>query len=318
MQLFHDLPTQPLARPTVLTIGNFDGVHRGHQALIAHLLESAHGQSPHSGDRWAGVITFDPHPLTVLAPQRTLPFLTNLDERLELLAALALDFVVLYPFTAETAQTSARVFATRLSEQLHLSELWVGPDFTLGRQQEGNAAALTTLGQELGFGIRVVPPYCLGGQSVRSTRIRTLLLEGEVQEAADLLGRPYRVSGEVIEGANRGGPLGFPTVNLAMESGRVLPRDGTYAGWATEEGCTHPAAINVGVRPTFEPAGAERIVEAHLLSYDGCLFGKTVALTFVQRLRAEVPFESPELWAVQMDRDVARTRHVLGLGKSKG
>jgi len=308
MQLFRGLPTQPLARRTVLTIGNFDGVHRGHQALIARLLDRAH-----SSERWAGVITFDPHPLTVLAPQRTLPFLTNLEERLELLAALALDFVVLHPFTVETARTPARVFASLLSQQLRLSELWVGPDFTLGRQQEGDVAALADLGKEYGFSVRVVPPYCLGGQSVRSTRIRTLLLEGDVTQAAHLLGRPYRVAGTVVQGADRGGRLGFPTVNLSMESGRVLPRDGTYAGWATEGGCTHPAAINVGVRPTFEPVGAERIVEAYLLDYDGCLLERSVALTFVERLRAEVRFESPDLWAAQIARDVCRTRRVLGL-----
>ena len=306
MQVFHGLPSQPPPYATLLTIGNFDGVHRGHQALIEEMLRAARRQQ-----RWAGVLTFDPHPLSVLTPQRPLAFLTSLEERLQLFAALALDFVVIHPFTLTTARTPAREFVTALRERLRLAELWVGPDFSLGHRQQGDVTALRALGEEMGFALRVVPHFCWEGQSVRSTRIRVLLQQGSVAEAAELLGRPYRLTGEVVAGAGRGRALGFPTVNLAVEPGRVLPGDGIYAGWAEAAGQRYAAAINVGLRPTFAADEPPRTVEAYLLDFQGQLYGQTLTLTFVERLRPEQRFQSAEELVEQMARDVAATRRVL-------
>lgn len=316
MELFRGLPSEPLSRPTLLTIGNFDGVHRGHQALMGEMVEAAR-----SSERWAGVLTFDPHPLAVLEPERPLAFLTSLEERLEIFADLGLDFVVVYPFTRATARTPARQFVAALCRRLRMVGLWVGPDFALGNRREGDVAALRALGEELGFELRVVPPFCWAGQSVHSSRIRALLQEGNVGEAAQLMGRPYRLRGQAITGARRGRVLGFPTVNLAVEPRRVLPGDGVYAGWADVEGQRYAAAINVGVRPTFE-AGDEadeplRTVEAHLLGFKGQLYGRAVALTFVERLRPEKRFRSAQELAEQLAHDVAATRRVLGLDQGK-
>ena len=308
MELFHGFPSQPPARPTLLTIGNFDGVHRGHQALIEEMVGAAS-----SSGRWAGVLTFDPHPLTVLEPERPLAFLTSLEERLELFAALGLDFVVIHPFTLTTARTPAREFMSALCRRLRLAGLWVGPDFTLGYRRQGDVSALRALGEELGFELRVVPPFRWAGQPVRSTRIRALVREGSVGEAAELMGRPYRLRGQVVPGAGRGRVLGFPTVNLAVEPGRVLPGDGIYAGWAEVEGERYAAAINIGVRPTFESEEPQRAVEAYLLDFEGQLYGQTLALTFVERLRPERRFGSAEELTEQIARDVAATRRVLGL-----
>jgi len=308
MHVFHGLPSPPPPCPTLLTIGNFDGLHLGHQALIKEMLEAARSQQ-----RWAGVLTFDPHPLTVLAPERPLSFLTSLAERLQLFAALALDFVVIHLFDRTVARTPAREFVTALRERLRLTELWVGPDFSLGHRQQGDVTALRALGQELGFALRVVPHFCWDGQSVRSTRIRALLQEGDVQEAAVLLGRPYRLRGEVVAGAGRGRRLGFPTVNLAVAPGRVLPGDGIYAGWAEATGQRYAAAINVGLRPTFAEEEPQRTVEAYLLDFEGQLYGQKVTLTFVEWLRPEQRFQSAKELVEQMARDIAATRRMLGM-----
>jgi len=317
MHVFHGLPSQPPPRPTLLTIGNFDGVHLGHRALIEEMVRAARGKRS-----WAGVLTFDPHPLAVLAPERPLAFLTSPEERLELLGAYGLDFVVIHRFTLATARTPAREFVSALRERLRLAELWVGPDFALGHRQEGDIAALQTLREELGFELHVVQPFCLEGQSVRSTRIRALLQQGKVHEAAGLLGRPYRLRGQVVPGAGRGRVLGFPTVNLEMEPGRVLPGDGIYAGWVEvgdqprpKRGQRYAAAINLGVRPTFEADEPQRTVEAYLLDFESQIYGQTVGLTFVERLRPESRFESADELVEQIARDVIATRRVLGAAR---
>ena len=310
MHVFHGLPSQPPPSPTLLTIGNFDGVHLGHRALIEEMVRAARGKRS-----WAGLLAFDPHPLAVLAPERPLAFLTSPEERLELLGAYGLDFVVIHRFTLATARTPARKFVSALQERLRLAELWVGPDFTLGQRQEGDVAALQTLGEELGFELHVMQPFCLEGQSVRSTRIRALLQQGSVHEAAGLLGRPYRLRGQVVSGAGRGRTLGFPTVNLEMEPGRVLPGDGIYAGWVEVGDQRYAAAINLGIRPTFKTDEPQRTVEAYLLDFEGQLYGQTVMLTFVERLRPESRFKSADELVEQIARDVIATRRVLGAAR---
>jgi len=187
MDIYDGFPSTPFRDPVYLTIGNFDGVHRGHQMLVSELAQAAH-----EAGGPAGLLTFEPHPIAVLRPHLSVPRLTSNDERAELLTALGLDFVVVYPFTRETADTSASDFIAALTTNLPLRELWVGPDFALGRGRDGNTEQLTALGEEMGFAVRVLPPFDWRGEPVRSSRIRTLLAdEGAVAEAAALLGRPY-------------------------------------------------------------------------------------------------------------------------------
>lgn len=306
MQIYHDLYTVHLASESALTIGNFDGVHRGHQALIAQLVTSAH-----AAGRLAGVVTFDPHPAVVLRPQHPIAYLTFLPERLALLAGLGLDFAVVHPFTSATAQTPAREFVRALREHLGLRELWAGPDFALGRGREGNVPALRRLGEEMGFVVREAAPFVWNGADVRSGRIRQALWEGDVAAAAAMLGRPYRLSGRVEQGARRGRALGFPTANLAVPSDRVIPANGIYAAWAEAGGQRWMAAVSIGVRPTFGEGGS-RTVEAHLLDFQGNLYGVELALDFVARLRDELRFSHPADLIAQMERDVAQTRRILG------
>jgi riboflavin kinase/FMN adenylyltransferase len=306
MQIYHDLYTLHLDGECALTVGNFDGVHRGHQSLIANLVASAH-----DAGRLASVVTFDPHPASVLRPQQPLAYLTSLPERLGLLEGLGLDFVVVHPFTVATAQTSARAFVTALREHLGLRELWVGPGFALGRGREGDVPTLRKMGEEMGFVVREATPFVWNGADVRSGRIRQALWEGDVVAAAAMLGRFYRLIGQVEQGARRGHALGYPTANVSMPPGRVVPANGIYAAWAEVEGRRWMAAVSIGVRPTFGEGGP-RTVEAHLLDFQGELYGRELALEFVARLRDELRFHDPAELIAQMGRDVAQTRLILG------
>lgn len=237
MLVYNSLPNPPLAGQSSLTIGNFDGVHRGHQALVQAMRDAAHSQG-----LLAGLLTFSPHPVTVLRPGATHLYLTSMEERLVILQELGLDFVVVYPFSQEAARTPARQFVRDLEQSLHLRELWVGPDFALGRNREGDVAALRLMGQEMGFSVRVIEPQTLGNGEVRSGRIREHLLQGDVAEAARHLGRPYRVAGVVVPGAHRGRSIGFPTANLEVPSQRLLPGNGVYATWALLDGSNQAMA----------------------------------------------------------------------------
>jgi riboflavin kinase/FMN adenylyltransferase len=256
-----------------------------------------------------------------MAPERPLAFLSDLDERQAILGSLGLDFAVIHPFTQETADTPAAVFVTSLKQSLQLEELWVGPDFTLGRRKEGDVARLQALGEKLEFTVRVVPHFCLEGRSVRSTRIRALMQEGNVSEAARMLGRPYSVWGHVLPGPGPASSTTIPRVSVALEPQRVLPCGGIYAGWADVAGQRGPAVIGISGPPAPECAGATRRVEVALPDLQGQPFGKPVTLTFVERLHAERPQqcaeESPEQAAPDVGRDVARdiarTRRLLNL-----
>ena len=228
MRVYHNLPVPTLDRPSNLSIGNFDGVHLGHQALLRAMAVDAHQRS-----RQAGLLTFDPHPATVLRPHSPQPYLTTIAERLAVLQNVGLDFVVVYPFTLETARTPALTFIARLKDALHLGALWVGPDFALGRNREGDVNALRALGETTGFTVHTIDPQIIGGDEVRSGRIRQHLQEGQVEIAAQLLGRPYLINGIVVDGAHRGRTIGFPTANLSVPPGRLLPANGVYATWVT-------------------------------------------------------------------------------------
>jgi len=227
MEIIDDLSSVNLNSDTIIAIGAFDGVHRGHQHLIQQMVEETR-----QTNRLAGLITFYPHPSAVLSPYNPTLYLSTPGEKAILLEKLGLDILAILPFDQEMAQTPARDFIDRVHRRLHMAELWVGADFALGRAREGDVEALQALGQELGFTVRVIEPLTWQGQIISSTRIRSLILKGKVRQAAQLLGRYPSLAGEVVRGSQRGHCLGFPTANLEVRKERVVPADGIYAVYA--------------------------------------------------------------------------------------
>jgi riboflavin kinase/FMN adenylyltransferase len=311
MKLMRDLAEVATDKPCNISIGVFDGVHLGHRYLVSKVLESAR-----TTGHLSGVVTFDRRPAEVLAPHRQICYLTTLDEKLDLLGQLGLDFVVALPFTKQLADTTARDFITALIERLHMKELWTGPDFTLGRGREGNAEYLQSLAVELKFQNHRLQPLTQSGDIVSSTRIRNLIREGRISEAADLLGRYPSIQGTVVRGVRRGHKLGFPTANVALDRKLIAPANGVYAARVVWDEANHPGVVNIGHRPTFGDQ-AQTTLEAHVLDFAGDLYGKTLRVTFVKRLRPEQRFATAEALIAQMETDVANTRLVLqdlGLG----
>ncbi len=311
MKLMRDLAEGGMDKPSNISIGVFDGVHRGHRYLVGKVLESAR-----TTGHLSGVVTFDRRPAEVLAPHKEVCYLTTLDEKLDLLGQLGLDFVVALPFTEQLADTTARDFITALVERLHMRELWTGPDFALGRGREGNAECLQGLAAELRFQNHRLQPLIQSGDIVSSTRIRNLIREGRVTEAADLLGRYPSIQGAVVRGVRRGHKLGFPTANVALNRKLITPANGVYAARIVWDEANHPGVVNIGHRPTFEDQ-AQTTLEAHVLDFTGDLYGKTVRVTFVKRLRPEQRFGTAEALSAQVKTDVANARLVLedlGLG----
>jgi riboflavin kinase/FMN adenylyltransferase len=270
------------------------------------------------------VYTFEPHPRKVLQPERAPRLLVTLDQKLELLEELGLDVALVEPFDLAFAATPPERFVRDIVHaRIRPLEVYVGYDFHFGRDREGSMRLLTELGPHLGFAVTVIPEVTIGGRDVNSTRIRDLLAEGKVDEAAHLLGRPFAVRGRVAEGDRRGRTLGFPTANLALE-GEVLPAPGVYAGHARFVDDGEPparsrfgAVTNVGVRPTFaNGAGAGRLIaEAHLLDFEGdAFYGRRIDLSFEHHLRAERRFPGVDALREQIARDVAAARRLLGVG----
>jgi riboflavin kinase/FMN adenylyltransferase len=311
MEILDDLFKATLRQETILTIGAFDGVHRGHQALIANIVSRAR-----ETDRLAALITFHPHPAAVLAPERAPRYLTTPGEKVALLEGQGLDLVVLLPFTHETAATSARGFMEAVASHLRLHEMWVGSDFALGRNREGNVPRLRELGRELGYEVCVVGTVTGDGEIISSSRIRMLLREGRVEEATRLLGRYPSLSGEVVVGTQRGHGLGFPTANLEVRAERAVPADGVYAVFALLGQERLPAVANIGVRPSFDDSLAgtsnPRTVETYIFDFDRDIYGCDVVVEFVARLRDECRFESIDELIAQIGRDGKRARQILG------
>ena len=304
MQILDDLTKASLRQETILTIGAFDGVHRGHQALIGAVVERAR-----ETDLLSGLVTFHPHPVVILAPERAPRYLTTPGEKLALLEKLGMDLVVLLSFDRRMADLSARSFMERVSWHLRLRELWVGADFCLGRDREGDVAHLQELGRELGYEVNAFEKVQGGEDAVSSSRIRMLLLEGRVEQAAALLGRYPRLAGEVVEGAGRGRDLGHPTANLEIRPELAVPADGVYAVFAVLGRERYRAVANIGVRPSFE-SGA-RIVETHILDFDQEIYGCDLVVEFVARLRAEHHFEAVEDLVDQIEIDSQAARRIL-------
>jgi riboflavin kinase/FMN adenylyltransferase len=298
---------RPLRAPTV-AIGNFDGVHRGHQALVARAREVAHAAG---GE--AVVLTFDPHPASFFAPQLAPPMIAPVERRLELLAEAGADVTVIEPFDAAFAAIEADAFVeVVLGRELGARHVVVGYDFSFGHGRHGTPALLETLGARLGMGVTVVPPVMADGLVCSSTKIREFVLEGKVEGAQLLLGRPFEVTGEVVRGAGRGRGLGIPTANLRPE-GELLPKTGIYAARArTLDGAVvRAAAVSVGTNPTFVPGGQQITVEAYLLDFDGDLYGRRLRLELLAHLRDERPFPSADELLVQIHQDIARTREIV-------
>jgi riboflavin kinase/FMN adenylyltransferase len=304
MQVVDELSRVRLSQETVLTIGAFDGVHRGHQALIGTIIDRAQ-----AAGRLSAVLTFHPHPAVVLAPERAPRYLTTPGEKAALLERLGLDILVLHPFNREVAGTAADTFMAAVSGHLNLRELWVGPDFALGRNREGDTARLGELGRQFGYDLHIIQPVANQEQVISSSRIRSLLYEGRVAEAAELLGRYPSLSGEVVPGARRGHDLGFPTANLEVRPERAVPADGIYAVLAVLGGERYPAVANVGVRPTFE--NGERLVETYIFDFDQDIYGCDLVVEFVARLRDELRFASVGDLVAQMGRDSDEARRIL-------
>jgi riboflavin kinase/FMN adenylyltransferase len=290
---------------TWLTIGVFDGVHRGHQQIIKKLITGAH-----AANAPAVVVTFWPHPATVLAGG-AVKCLTTSDERAELLSALGVDVIVTQAFDQALADTSAVDFVSRLKGHLDFHHLLVGYDFALGKGREGNARRLTQIGQKLGYSLEVIPAVSDESGVISSTEIRKLVATGDVAEASSLLGHTYNLHGSVVHGDGRGRSLGFPTANIEYPPEKILPANGIYACWVQVGGLRYPAAVNVGLRPQFHSDGQKPVVEAHILGFDRDLYGQDVRLDFAARLRDEMKFDSVEALVEQIQRDVVRTRELL-------
>lgn len=304
MSLAEELARLAPPGETCLTIGVFDGVHLGHQRLVQRLRSLAQARGLLSG-----VITFHQHPLAVLAPQDHPTYLTSLEERLDLLRGLGVDFITTLTFTPEMARLGAREFLLLLREHLKLRGLVIGPDFTLGRGREGDEGTLRALGREMGFAVEAVPPVRLGGQVVSSTAIRQALGQGDMPTARRLLGRPFSLGGPVVRGAERGHLLGYPTANLSVDHRHTLPPDGVYAARAILAGRANPAAAYIGRRPTF--GEKERTVEVFLLDFQGDLYGQGLRVEFLERVRPDMAFPSTQELKAQIERDVAHIRGVL-------
>jgi len=294
----------------LLTIGVFDGVHLGHKYLISQLKEHARQQ-----DLLSGVVTFRQHPQEVLSPRTKLPFLTDLTERTNLLKNEGVDAIITLSFTSELAQLSAYQFVSLLKKYLRLRGMITGPDFALGRNQEGDTNTLYTLGQDMNFSVIVIPPVVINGEVVSSTAIRKALADGDMKRVHNLVGRPFSVYGRVIAGAGRGVELGFPTANLDIDPDHALPPDGVYATCAYIDDKAYQSMTNIGKRPTF--GGSERIVEVYLLDYHSHLYGHELKIDIIERLRSEKQFDTAEELKKQITADVKQGKAILN-SRAKG
>jgi riboflavin kinase / FMN adenylyltransferase len=293
--------------PTVVTVGMFDGVHRGHRALLDRVAAEAAAR-----DVPAAAVTFDRHPLAVLRPGGEPPLLTTLDRKVALLGEAGMEIVLVLEFTRELSEVPAEAFATEvLFDALAARAVVVGENFRFGHKAAGDPALLAELARPRGIDVVAVPLRTHHGEVVSSTRVRSELAAGDVAAAAASLGRPYAVEGVVVEGDRRGRPLlGVPTANLQAPPGIALPADGVYAGRLSDEadGVARPAAISVGTNPQF---GTDRRVEAHVLDFDGDLYGHRVSVAFAHHLRDQAVFAGSDELAAQIRADIAQARRLL-------
>lgn len=289
-----------------LTIGVFDGVHRGHQEILANLTAGAHQKGAP-----AVVLTFWPHPAVVLGKRYDLKSLTTPEERAALLGSLGVDAVITHPFTPEFAKLSALDFMVRVSRRMGLRSLWIGYDFALGHNREGNMERLSEIGEDLGYSVQAIGPVKNGEDVISSSLIRQRVRSGQVARAAENLGRLYALGGPVVHGDGRGRRINIPTANIDYPKDKVIPANGVYACWAWVGGEKYPAAVNIGINPTFTPDKEIPNVEAHILDFNRELYGEVVKLEFVEYLREELKYNSVDALLEQIHADIAQTREIL-------
>ena len=308
MKVIHDLDEikEPLENP-VLTIGNFDGVHKGHLVLfdkVKKIAKSINGQSV--------VMTFEPHPIKVMKPGNGPPLITPAKQKLKLISESGIDFIICIPFTKEFASLSARAFIKDLlMDKIGIKEIVVGYDYSFGKGRQGDTSLLRTMGHELGFKVHIVEPIYLNDTLVSSTTIRNIIQEGNLNEAKRLLGRDYEITGTVAKGAGRGGRLlGFPTANL-IPVDELIPKKGVYAVIAELDGVEHYGVCNIGHNPTFGENAMS--IETHILDFSKDILGKEFRIKFIYRLRDETTFKSAQELSEQIGKDISRARELFGL-----
>lgn len=298
MQIFHGTENANIARPTVLTLGVFDGLHLGHQAIMKTVVDRASGS-----EAVPTVITFDPHPRAVLHPESAPPMLQTLDQRLANFNVLGIEQAIVIRFTKEFADQEAEEFLREIvHERLQAKEIYLGHGFAFGKGRRGDIELLRKMSGELGFTADEVPEVRLRGIRISSSRIRQLLKDGQVNLARRMLGRPYGIEGVIIRGHRRGHTIGFPTANLKPEN-RVVPKFGVYATATLIEGVWKKGVTNIGIRPTFE-SESEPSIETHIFDFEGDLYGSVLRVRFLHRIRPEKKFSGIEDLRDQIARDV--------------
>lgn len=291
-----------LGKRSAVTIGVFDGVHRGHQHLVSHLHTRARAEGLASV-----AVTFNPHPRTVLQPGSAITYLTSLEERVELLQSLGLDAVAVLSFTSELSQLSAEDFLALLTEELNMALLVVGPDFALGRGRTGTPEVAAKIGEELGFRVEVPTLLTEDGGKVGSSAVREALSAGDVKLVARLLGRPFALRGPVVAGDKRGRELGFPTANIGMGLDHALPAYGIYVTRAYVRENSYQACTSIGVRPTFD-VEPRPTVETFIIDFNEEIYGEELRIELLDRIRGELKFDSAEALIERMQRDIEETK----------
>ncbi|GBD93773.1 riboflavin biosynthesis protein RibF [bacterium BMS3Abin05] len=300
MHIYLDINSIPKTNFPVITIGTFDGIHLGHQKLIKHLLEK---KSRYHGT--AFLVTFEPHPQLVLNNKnRPISILTTLEEKVEILKKFSLDGVVVIPFTKALSELSGKLFIKSiLIDKIGFKDVVIGYDHAFGKNRSGNAETLKKMSREFGFRVNVVEPVSLDGQIVKSTSIRSALKEGDVKKAAAFLGRPYQLTGKVSEGAGRGKRVLFPTANLEISNPKkLIPKNGVYVVEAVLDDRPLPAIANIGTRPTFDET--VRTIEAHIFNFNADIYGRSLTLSLLSRIRGEEKFDSVESLINQIKKDI--------------
>jgi riboflavin kinase/FMN adenylyltransferase len=305
MRILRDLQTITERFPSpVLTLGNFDGVHLGHQAIFRKIVERAREISGTSI-----VFTFEPHPLKVLAPDRSPRLLNTFEGKMKLFTRAGIDIVICAEFTPAFAEQGPEDFARKvLCEQIGVKEVYVGYDYAFGKSREGSIASLRKLGQSCGFSVSVVDAVRVNNKVASSSAVRDLISGGRVAEAAGLLGRYYSIEGDVVHGSHRGHQLGFPTANLHTRN-EQLPAYGVYAVLAEIDGYSHQGVASIGVRPTFESSSLS--IEVYLFNFDRNLYGRQMEVSFVQFIREEKKFPDAQSLIFQMQKDVEEAKKIL-------
>lgn len=306
MQIFQDLDqiTAPYER-AYITLGNFDGVHLGHQILFSEVVSRAHR---HEGTSIA--ITFEPHPLKIVRPDKGIKLISTYEQKLELIELANIDILIVLPFNKEFAATPAEAFIDRLLSSTGITELVVGYDYAFGRGRQGDIPFLKAQGREKGFAVSVVEPFYVDDMLVSSTKIRQLVSEGRMRDVRKLLGRYYQIRGTVQMGKKRGGSvIGFPTANLYIDEEDLCPKHGVYVTQVIYGGKCYGGVLNIGYNPTFE--GQKLSAETHIFDFDKDIYGHPIKINLLRFLRDEMKFSGPQELAAQIGRDIEQAKEVL-------